>query len=235
MCNCLPYLCVGELTAHVHGVCVCRWAQVSEELQEAHWELEEEREKRRRAEEEVSLKTHEEDNLKNRLCTLTEEREKEMERLNSSPLLEEEGGTLLPSQEQVMEQLKEERSLLLSRLKQQEELLSSVRLEKGSNKEKEGELREVEEEKSVLLSRLRQQEQLVSSLQEVKQAGDSVSSEVHALFGQQLQSLQVARSFLLPPSLLTTTCPSFFFTLSSLPPSFFCFSFLSLAQFTIFH
>uniref|UniRef100_A0A4W5KUS0 ELK domain-containing protein n=1 Tax=Hucho hucho TaxID=62062 RepID=A0A4W5KUS0_9TELE len=172
-----------------------RWAQVSEKLQDANWELEEEREKRRRAEEEVSLKTHEEDNLKNRLCTLLEE--KEMERLNSSPLLEKEGGTLLPSQERVMEQLKEEKSLLLSRLQQQEELLSSVRLEKGSNKEKEGELREVEEEKSVLLSRLRQQEQLVSSLQEVKQAGDSVSSEVHALFGQQLQSLQTHRDQLL--------------------------------------
>lgn len=213
-------LCVGELTAHVHGVCVCRWAQVSEELQEVHWELEEEREKRRRAEEEVSLKTHEEDNLKNRLCTLTEEREKEMERLNSSPLLEEEGGTLLPSQEQVMEQLKEERSLLLSRLKQQEELLSSVRLEKGSNKEKEGELREVEEEKSVLLSRLKQQEQLVSSLQEVKQAGDSVSSEVQALFGRQLQSLQVARSFLLPLfHLFLSSSVS-----SPLPPSHSCFS-----------
>ncbi|XP_055764487.1 A-kinase anchor protein 9-like isoform X2 [Salvelinus fontinalis] len=174
-----------------------RWAQVSEELQEVHWELEEEQEKRRRAEEEVSLKTHEEDNLKNRLCTLLEEREKDMEKLNSSPLLEKEGGTLLPSQERVVEQLKEEKSLLLSRLKQQEELLSSVRLEKGSNKEKEGELREVEEEKSVLLSRLRQQEQLVSSLQEVKQAGDSVSSEVHALFGRQLQSLQTHRDQLL--------------------------------------
>ncbi|XP_052355300.1 pericentrin-like isoform X4 [Oncorhynchus keta] len=173
-----------------------RWAQVSEELQEAHWELEEEREKRRRAEEEVSLKTHEEDNLKNRLCTLLEEREKDMESLISSPFLQE-GGTFLPSQERVMEQLKEEKSLLLSRLKQQEELLSSVRLEKGSNKEKEGELREVEEEKSVLLSRLRQQEQLVSSLQEVKQAGDSVSSEVHALFGRQLQSLQTHRDQLL--------------------------------------
>ncbi|XP_041760284.2 pericentrin isoform X1 [Coregonus clupeaformis] len=182
-----------------------RWAQVSEELQEVHWELEEEREKRRKAEEEVSLKTHEEDNLKNKLCTLLEEREKEreerekeMERLNSSPLLEKEGGTLLPSQERVMEQLKEEKSLLLSRLKQQEELLSSVRMAKGSNKENEGELREVEEEeKSVLLSRLRQQEQLVSSLQEVKQAGDSVSSEVHALFGRQLQSLQTHRDQLL--------------------------------------
>ncbi|XP_042179861.1 pericentrin-like isoform X7 [Oncorhynchus tshawytscha] len=173
-----------------------RWAQVSEELQEAHWELEEEREKRRRAEEEVSLKTHEEDNLKNRLCTLLEEREKDMESLISSPFLEE-GGTVLPSQERVMEQLKEEKSLLLSHLKQQEELLSSVRLEKGSNKEKDWELREVEEEKSVLLSRLRQQEQLVSSLQEVKQAGDSVSSEVHALFGRQLQSLQTHRDQLL--------------------------------------
>nr|XP_046179306.1 LOW QUALITY PROTEIN: pericentrin-like [Oncorhynchus gorbuscha] len=132
-----------------------RWAQVSEELQEAHLELEEEREKRRRAEEEVSLKTHEED-----------------------------------SQERVMEQLKVEKSLL-ARLKQQEELLSSARLEKGSNKEKE------EEEKKSVLSRLKQQEQLVSSLHEVKWAGDSVSSEVHALFGIRLQSLQTHRDQLL--------------------------------------
>ncbi|XP_034145545.1 pericentrin isoform X3 [Esox lucius] len=174
-----------------------RWSQVSEELQEAHWELEEEREKRRRAEEVVSLKTHEEDNLKNKLSTLLEEREKEMERLIPSPLLEE-GGTLVPSLDEEIKQLKEEKSLLLSRLKEQEELLSSFRTVKKNDTEKDLELKEIDdEEKCVLLSRLRQQEQLVSSLQEVKQAGDSVSSEVHALFGRQLQSLQAHRDQLL--------------------------------------
>ncbi|KAJ8003709.1 hypothetical protein DPEC_G00151130 [Dallia pectoralis] len=163
-----------------------RWSQVTEELQEVHWELDEERGKRRRAEEEVSLKNHEEDNLKNKLRTLLEEREKE------------ERGSFVPSLDQEIKQLREEKSLLLSRLKEQEELLSSSHSEEKGNSEKDEKRRELEdEEKSVLLSRLRQQEQLVSSLQEVKQAGDSVSSEVHALFGRQLQSLQTHRDQLL--------------------------------------
>lgn len=52
-----------------------RWAQVTEELRQALWELEEEKEKRRHVEEEMSLKAHEQDNLKNKLSALMEERE----------------------------------------------------------------------------------------------------------------------------------------------------------------
>ncbi|KAL1021956.1 hypothetical protein UPYG_G00020370 [Umbra pygmaea] len=160
-----------------------RWAQVSEELQEVRCELEEERDKRRREEEELSLKTQEEDNLKNKLSHLEQ-------RDSFNRHLEEHEGTPLPNQ--AMEHLKEEKALLLSRLEQQDTLLSSLRM-KDKGEQSKGQ----DEEKSVLLSRLRQQEQLVSSLQEVKQAGDSVSSEVHALFGRQLQSIQTHRDQLL--------------------------------------
>ncbi|XP_054469221.1 pericentrin isoform X2 [Anoplopoma fimbria] len=52
-----------------------RWAQVTEELQQALWELEEEKEKRRHVEEEMNLKAHEQDNLKNKLSALMEEKE----------------------------------------------------------------------------------------------------------------------------------------------------------------
>lgn len=58
-------------------VCVLRWAQVTEELRQALWELEEEKEKRGRVEEEMNLKAQEQDNLKNKLRALMDEREKE--------------------------------------------------------------------------------------------------------------------------------------------------------------
>nr|XP_046269155.1 pericentrin isoform X2 [Scatophagus argus] len=54
-----------------------RWAQVSEELRQALWELEEEKGKRRQFEEEMNLKAREQDNLKNKLSALMEEKEKE--------------------------------------------------------------------------------------------------------------------------------------------------------------
>lgn len=50
---------------------------MTEELRQALWELEEEKEKRRHVEEEMNLKAHEQDNLKNKLSALMEEREKE--------------------------------------------------------------------------------------------------------------------------------------------------------------
>lgn len=52
-----------------------RWAQVTEELRLALWELEEEKEKRRHVEEEMNLKAHEQDNLKNKLSALMGEKE----------------------------------------------------------------------------------------------------------------------------------------------------------------
>ncbi|KAM6917864.1 pericentrin isoform 2-T2 [Lycodopsis pacificus] len=54
-----------------------RWAQVTEELKQALWELEEEKDTRTRVEEEMNLKAHDQDNLKNKLSALMEERKKE--------------------------------------------------------------------------------------------------------------------------------------------------------------
>lgn len=53
-----------------------RWAQVSEELRQALWELEEEKEKRRCIEEDMSLRIQEQDDLKNEVSAFIEEKEK---------------------------------------------------------------------------------------------------------------------------------------------------------------
>lgn len=53
----------------------CRWAQVTEELRQALWELEE-KEKRRCFEEDTRLRIQEQEDLKNKLGAFTEEKEK---------------------------------------------------------------------------------------------------------------------------------------------------------------
>lgn len=57
-------------------VATFRWAQVTDELKEALWELEEEKEKRRSVEEEMNTRAQEQDKLKNKISALMEEREK---------------------------------------------------------------------------------------------------------------------------------------------------------------
>ncbi|XP_064183587.1 pericentrin isoform X2 [Anguilla rostrata] len=52
---------------------------------------------------------------------------------------------------------------------------------------------DLREEKELLLAQLREQERLVRDVQERKLAGDSVTSEVQALFGRQLSALQAHR------------------------------------------
>lgn len=54
-----------------------RWAQVTEELRQALWELEEEKEKRRQIEEDMILRIQEQDDLKSELGALLEEKEKQ--------------------------------------------------------------------------------------------------------------------------------------------------------------
>nr|XP_015214701.1 PREDICTED: pericentrin isoform X2 [Lepisosteus oculatus] len=54
-------------------------------------------------------------------------------------------------------------------------------------------IKELKEEKEFLLTQLREQERLVKDVQEQKLAGDSVTSEVQALFGRQLLALQAQR------------------------------------------
>uniref|UniRef100_A0A3B5B329 Pericentrin-like n=1 Tax=Stegastes partitus TaxID=144197 RepID=A0A3B5B329_9TELE len=133
-----------------------RWAQVTEELKEALWELEEEKEKRRHAEEEMNLKANEQDNLKNKVSALLEEREKE----NAVMLTEEEA------------EITAQTSLPVS---------ATFPLE-GEDKLV-GELKKEQEKEAVLSSLQKQQELLVSSLQEIKQTADSVkqNSEIISL------------------------------------------------------
>ncbi|KAI4902380.1 hypothetical protein NFI96_018847, partial [Prochilodus magdalenae] len=134
-----------------------RWSKASEELEEAKWELETERERRLNCEEIISQKTHEQDNLKNKLSSLQSQPEKEQVTLDVTDFGEK---TPIPSST--------------------EELLKELR-----------------EEKDKLVLHLKQQEQLVRDIQEQKMAGDSVSSEVQALFGRQLSSLQAQRDQLM--------------------------------------
>lgn len=58
-------------------------------------------------------------------------------------------------------------------------------------------LKELKEDKIKLVFQLKCQEQLVHDIQEQKLAGDSVSSEVQAVFGKQLSSLQAQRDQLM--------------------------------------
>ncbi|XP_061082856.1 trichohyalin-like [Conger conger] len=65
--------------------------------------------------------------------------------------------------------------------------------EERAAEEARGLVAELGQEKELLLAQLRGQEQLVREVQEQKLAGDSVSSEVQALFGRQLSVLQEQR------------------------------------------
>ncbi|XP_047466343.1 pericentrin [Mugil cephalus] len=109
-----------------------RWAQVTEDLNQALWELEEEKEKRRQVED-MNLKAHEQDNLKNKLSALLAEREKD----EAVMLMGEEAETslLVPATFQSEEENKlarelmeeqEKEATLSSHQKQQELLVSSL-------------------------------------------------------------------------------------------------------------
>ncbi|XP_072539723.1 pericentrin isoform X2 [Salminus brasiliensis] len=134
-----------------------RWSKASDELEEAKWELVTERDKRLHYEEIISQKTHEEDNLKNKLSSLQSQQEK---------------ACITPD---------------VADLSVRQSTLSSTEVL----------LKELKEDKAMLVLQLKQQEQLVRDIQEQKTAGDSVSSEVQALFGRQLSSLQTQRDQLM--------------------------------------
>ncbi|XP_070776144.1 pericentrin [Enoplosus armatus] len=137
-----------------------RWAQVTEELRQALLELEEEKEKRRHVEEDMNLNAHEQDNLKNKLSALMEEREKE----NAVMLMGKEGA---------------ETSLLV---------LATSQSEEGGKLA--GELRNEQEKEAALLSHQKQQELLVLSLREIKQASNSAKQSPELRDDNQLQTLQ---------------------------------------------
>ncbi|KAG7466960.1 hypothetical protein MATL_G00148170 [Megalops atlanticus] len=118
-----------------------KYSKATEALESVQQELEAERERRLQIEEIISGKTHEEDNLKNKLSYL---------------------------QSQLEDQAKSREGM--------DDLISELR-----------------EEKQLLLVQLREQEQLVRDVQEQKLAGDTVTSEMQALFGRQLSTLQTQR------------------------------------------
>ncbi|GLD47932.1 A-kinase anchor protein 9-like protein [Lates japonicus] len=137
-----------------------RWAQVTEELRQALWELEEEKEKRRHIEEEMNLKAHEQDNLKNKLSALMEEREKE----NAAVLTGTEAAETL---------------LLVPDTALSEEVDKPV-----------GGLKKEQENEAALQSHQKQQELLESSLQDIKQNADSVKQSPELSDDNKLQTLQ---------------------------------------------
>lgn len=140
-----------------------RWAQVTEELRQALWELEEEKEKRRHVEEEMNLKAHEQDNLKNKLSALMEEREKE----NAATLTGTEAA---------------ETPLLVPDTSLSEEVDKPV-----------GGLKKEQENEAALQSHQKQQELLKSSLQDIKQNADSVKQSPGLSDDNKLHTLQVCQ------------------------------------------
>lgn len=143
--------------------CALRWAQVTEELRQALWELEEEKEKRRHAEEELNLKAHEHDNLKNKHSALLEEREKE--------------NAVIGMGEDTAETL----------------LLVADNFPSEEEDKLAGELENEPEKEAALPSHQKQQEPLVSSLQEMNQSADSVRHSPELSDDNQMQTLQVYR------------------------------------------
>ncbi|XP_030575002.1 pericentrin isoform X2 [Archocentrus centrarchus] len=125
-----------------------RWAQVTEELKEALQELDEEKEKRRQFEEEMNLKAHEQDSLRNKLSALLEDRKQE---------------------NVVMLTVKE------TKITAETSLLIPATLPLDEEEKLVGELKE--EKETALCSHQKQQELLISSLQEIKQTADSENRE----------------------------------------------------------
>ncbi|KAF4080235.1 hypothetical protein AMELA_G00168080 [Ameiurus melas] len=99
-----------------------RWSKASEELEDAKWELETEREKRLHCEEILNEKIHEQDNLKNKLNYL----EKEKEQLTSNMEFDDKD----PSTEELLKELKEDKVKLVLQLKHQEELVRHIQEQK---------------------------------------------------------------------------------------------------------
>ncbi|XP_042356085.1 pericentrin isoform X2 [Plectropomus leopardus] len=137
-----------------------RWAQVSEELRQALWELEEEKEKRRRVEEEMNLKAHEQDNLKNKLSALMDDREKEK-------------AVMLKGNEATGP------SLFAPATSSSEEGDKLV-----------GDLKNEQEREAGLSSHQKQQELLLLSLQDIKQPAISAKQSSELRDDNQLQTLQ---------------------------------------------
>ncbi|XP_068574033.1 pericentrin isoform X2 [Cebidichthys violaceus] len=137
-----------------------RWAQVSEELKQALWELEEEKDTRRRVEEEMNLNAHDQEDLKNKLSALMEERKKE----NAVMLFGKEAAKT--------------------------SLLGPATSPSEGGSELVGEPKNEQEKEAALPSHQKQQELMFLSLQEMKQPAISAKQSPELSHGNQLQTLQ---------------------------------------------
>ncbi|XP_046730738.1 pericentrin isoform X2 [Silurus meridionalis] len=138
--------------------------------------------------EEVRCSAKELDEARERWCKASEELEEtkcELEIERDKRLHFEE---ILNEKIHEIDNLKNNHSYLESQ-KENEQLTPDVEF-KENNFSTEELLEELKEDKDKLILQLKQKEQLVRDIQEQKMAGDSVSCEVHAVFGHQLSSLQ---------------------------------------------
>ncbi|KAI5613710.1 pericentrin [Silurus asotus] len=138
--------------------------------------------------EEVRCSAKELDEARERWCKASEELEEtkcELEIERDKRLHFEE---ILNEKIHEIDNLKNNHSYLESQ-KENKHLTPDVEF-KENNFSTEELLENLKEEKDKLILQLKQKEQLVRDIQEQKMAGDSVSCEVHAVFGHQLSSLQ---------------------------------------------
>lgn len=138
-----------------------RWSKASEELEEAKWELEIERKKRIHCEEIISQKEHEEDNLKNMLSHLRIQQDNV--KIMTDDTDSDDKNWCHLSVEELLKELREEKSRLIERLKHQEAEQKAA----GDS---------VSNEVQVQLSSLQaQRDEMVSQLEQQKEKHDSTS------------------------------------------------------------
>lgn len=126
-------------------------------------ELEEEKEKRMHIEEEMNLKAYEQENLKNKLCALLEEREKEK------------AVTLMGKEAEISAETS---------------LLAPATFPSVEGDKLVGELKK-EKESAALVSHQKQEELLETSLQEIKQTAESTKQSPELRDDNKLRTLQV--------------------------------------------
>ncbi|XP_051568974.1 pericentrin-like [Myxocyprinus asiaticus] len=110
------------------------WSKASEELEEAKWEQEMEREKRAQYEETVSQKTHQEDNLKNIVSHLQSQQQllhQNKERIMPDNIDSDNKNSTL-TMEELLKELREEKAQLVLQLKRQEQLAKDVHEQKAA-------------------------------------------------------------------------------------------------------
>lgn len=135
-----------------------RWSKASEELEEAKWELEVEREKRIHCEEIISQKVHEEDNLKNILSHLRIQ-EQDNEKIITDGTDSDDMNWTHLSVEEMLKELKEEKTRLIVQLKHQEEFVKVEQKAAGDSVLLDTRLSSLQAQRDEMLSQLEQQKE----------------------------------------------------------------------------